>query len=121
MNTREIGHKYETLAANLLQQNGYQILERNFRCREGEIDLIALEGGYLVFIEVKYRKSEKSGLAATAVDGKKQKKICRVAQYYLMKNQIYADMSVRFDVAAADGERLHIIKNAFPYRGSGRF
>lgn len=121
MNKRETGDKYETLAAEVLQNNGYRILERNFRCREGEIDLIALEDGYLVFVEVKYRKDCKKGTAAAAVDIKKQKKICRVADYYLFKNRLYADASVRFDVAAIDGTEVHIIKNAFSYIGNVRF
>ena len=57
MNNRRTGSEYEARAAEYLTANGYRILERNFRCRQGEIDLIAQDGSYLVFVEVKYRSS----------------------------------------------------------------
>ena len=55
--SRQVGRHYEKVAEKCLESQGYQILERNFSCRRGEIDLIAREGGYLVFVEVKYRKT----------------------------------------------------------------
>ena len=66
----------------LLKKKGYRILEANFRCRFGEIDLIARDGAYLVFIEVKYRSSLKDGDSLEAVNRRKQRKIIRVAEYY---------------------------------------
>ena len=70
-------------AAAYLKKKGYRILEANFRCRFGEIDLIARDGAYLVFIEVKYRSSLKDGDSLEAVNRRKQRKIIRVAEYYL--------------------------------------
>lgn len=121
MNRRETGSRYEEITAKLLENQGFEILERNYRCRKGEIDLIAKESGYLVFIEVKYRRNSRKGFAAEAITEAKQKRICRVADDYLMRHGIFPDTGIRFDVAAIDGERLHILKNAFPYCGAVRF
>ena len=71
-NRRAIGTEYETLACEYLTRHGYQILCRNFRCRQGEIDIIARDRDYLVFIEVKYRRDEHEGDPAEAVDARKQ-------------------------------------------------
>ena len=103
------------LLAEYLEKQGYHILERNFRCRQGEIDLIAKDGKYLVFIEVKYRKNSSRGNAATAVDPRKQRNISRVAAFYLLKNHLSENTPCRFDVAAIDGDEVHIYKNAFEY------
>ena len=70
-NRRAIGTEYETLACEYLTRHGYQILCRNFRCRQGEIDIIARDRDYLVFIEVKYRRDEHEGDPAEAVDARK--------------------------------------------------
>lgn len=115
MNKRKTGTKYETFAAEYLEKQGYEILERNFRCRLGEIDLIARDGLYLVFIEVKYRKNTSCGSAATAVFSKKQQSISRVAAFYLLKKHLPESTPCRFDVAAIDGEEIQIYKNAFDY------
>ena len=76
MNRRKIGAAYEEAAAVFLEKNGVHILEKNFRCRQGEIDLIGRDGEYLVFFEVKYRKSADLGLPAEAVGAAKQRRIC---------------------------------------------
>ena len=86
MNNRAIGTDYEKRACEFLETQGFSVLERNFRCRQGEIDIIARDGTYLVFVEVKYRKTAGSGSPLSAVDFRKQKKISRVALYYLTKN-----------------------------------
>ena len=65
-NTRKTGARYELLAAVHLEKCGYHIIEKNYRCRIGEIDLVACDGAYLVFVEVKYRKNNKKGGAAAA-------------------------------------------------------
>ena len=116
MNKRRIGTVWEAAAAEYLTGVGYTILEKNFRCREGEIDLIAREGGYLVFVEVRYRKNTAKGHPLETVNLVKQRKICRVSQYYLMKNRILPDTPVRYDVAAVLGDEIKILKNAFPYQ-----
>ena len=76
-NRRQIGTEEEALAAVFLKAQGYEILEQNFRCRLGEIDIIARDGSALVFIEVKYRRNAAYGTPAEAVNLRKQQKICR--------------------------------------------
>ena len=76
---RKEGAYYENLVAEYLKTQGYEILEKNYRCRIGEIDLIAKEGETLVFVEVKYRRDDKMGNPKEAVDRKKQKKISMTA------------------------------------------
>lgn len=99
-NKRAVGMDYEQEAARYLEALGYRIRERNYRCRMGEIDLIAMEGGYLVFIEVKYRAGLHTGEPQEAVDYRKQKKICLAASYYCLVHQISMEQPCRFDVAA---------------------
>ena len=82
-NTRSTGSCYERKAADYLKQQGLFILRYNYRCRFGEIDLIARDGKYLVFVEVKYRKDNSSGYSLAAVNPAKQKTICKVARYFL--------------------------------------
>ena len=72
MNKRKTGAVYEERAAAYLIQHGFQILEKNFYCRQGEIDLVGIHGEYLVFVEVKYRKSKGKGLPEEAVTAAKQ-------------------------------------------------
>ena len=120
-NNRKVGDAQETRTVLELEKIGYKILQKNFRCRIGEIDIIALHKGYLVFIEVKYRKTNKSGYAAEAVTWKKQQIISRVADYYI-RIHCRKIPSCRFDVVALDGEAVTVYENAFEYipRGSGR-
>ena len=114
-NRRQIGTEEEALAAEFLEGRGYRIVERNFRCRLGEIDLIARDGSVLVFIEVKYRKTGAYGDPAEAVDYRKQKKISRVAEYYCWKKQ-KLNQPCRFDVICVLGQEIRHIVNAFDYR-----
>lgn len=118
-NKREVGALYEQLAGQYLEQQGYKILQYNYRCPIGEIDIIAREEEYLVFCEVKYRKTAKQGMPQEAVTIKKQKTISKCAQYYLMKHP-FGMTSVRFDVVAIDGsknqgETVTLIRNAFDF------
>lgn len=114
-NNRRMGSAYEQKAAEYLENLGYQVLEKNFSCRAGEIDLIAREGGYLVFIEVKYRTNQAMGLPQEAVDNRKQRRICRAAAFYCLKHGIGEMFPCRFDVAAFTGGSWTIIRNAFDY------
>ena len=84
---KEIGKLGEDLATKYLETLGYQIIERNFRCKVGEIDIIAKDKDYLVFIEVKYRKDNKKGIPAEAVNHNKRKKIIKATKYYIYKNR----------------------------------
>ena len=114
-NKRMEGSRYEQLAARYLEQKGMDVLELNYRCRTGEIDIIARDGGYLVFVEVKYRRDDKMGNPKEAVNRKKQKKISMTASYYLMRECGRMDIPCRFDVAAVLGEQIEVVKNAFEY------
>ena len=115
MNKRKVGAAYEEKAAAYLQSRGYFILCRNFFSRQGEIDIIAREGGYLVFIEVKYRKNGAKGDPAEAVTPAKQRVICRTADYYRLKKGYGEETPCRFDVVAVLGEEITLYKDAFPY------
>ena len=117
-NNRKVGEAQETRTVIELEKLGYKILQKNFRCRIGEIDIIALHKGYLVFIEVKYRKNTKAGYAAEAVTWKKQQVISRVADYYI-STHCTRFPSCRFDVAALDGETFKVYENAFEYIPKG--
>lgn len=114
-NTRNTGTCYERKAADYLKKQGLFILKYNYRCRAGEIDLIARDGQYVVFIEVKYRNINISGLSLEAVNPAKQRKICQVARYFLATEYCCMDVLCRFDVVGIDGNRIHWIKNAFEY------
>lgn len=115
MNKRKTGGAFEEQAAQFLEKQGLQILERNYRCRFGEIDLIARERKCYVFVEVKYRKGNISGNAAEAVTKMKQRRICRVAVYYLSTRCHSLELPCRFDVIGIDGEQLCWIPNAFDF------
>ena len=117
-NNRKVGEAQETRTVIELEKLGYKILQKNFRCRIGEIDIVALHKGYLVFVEVKYRKNTRSGYAAEAVTQKKQQIISRVADYYI-RTHCRKIPSCRFDVAALDGETFTIYENAFAYIPKG--
>lgn len=113
-NPREIGTVYENKAVLFLQEKGYQILERNFYSKHGEIDIIAKDKEYLVFVEVKYRHNSYEGAALEAVTPTKRKRLVQAAEYYLYKKH-YQNMEIpcRFDVIAFDGEEIVHILNAF--------
>lgn len=117
-NNRKVGDAQETRTVLELEKLGYRILIKNFRCRIGEIDLVALHKGYLVFVEVKYRKNAKAGYAAEAVTWKKQQVISRVADYYI-RTHCSKIPACRFDVAAWDGDVLKVYENAFAYIPGG--
>ena len=115
-NKRETGTRYEEQAAAYLRSLGYRILTHSFRCRLGEIDLVAEDHATLVFVEVKYRKDASSGHALEAVDLHKQQRICRVADYYRVRYRVPEDKNCRFDVVGVMGGQYTLIKNAFPYQ-----
>ncbi len=112
-NKRSTGAAYEDLAADYLRGKGYKIIGRNFHCRKSEIDLITRDGRYIVFVEVKYRKSPSSGVSLEAVDERKAARVRYAASVYLMINHYPGDMPVRFDVVGIDGDRITHIENAF--------
>lgn len=114
-NRRKIGAEAERQIKAYLTERGYVILEMNYRCRQGEVDIIARQGHYYVFIEVKYRSSGKYGMPEEAVGSGKQRRISRAALYYLYSHQLPDTTPVRFDVAAIYEQKIHYIQNAFDY------
>jgi len=117
MNTRSVGSRYEEIAAEYLKGQGYEILQMNFRTKSGEIDIVARDGSYLAFVEVKYRRTSGAGYAASAVNAAKQRQISRTAALYLIKNRLPEETPCRFDVVALDGGEVKLYKNAFSYCG----
>ena len=115
MNKRQVGKSVENTVCEYLEQNHVEIVERNYRCRSGEVDIIAKDEDYLVFIEVKYRSSLKYGSALEAVDKRKRAQICKVFNVYRMQKRLPYQVKVRFDVIGVDNEKISWIKNAFSY------
>ncbi len=113
-NNRRTGIRYEDIAADYLTKHGFLILDRNFQRRIGELDIVAMDGEVLVFLEVKYRSGDSYGRPEDAVGVFKQQTIRRMAQMYINVRHIPDDTTCRFDVIAIDGrgEVMHY-KNAF--------
>ena len=115
MNKRKTGADKEQLACEYLKMRGMRIVEQNFRCRMGEIDIVGYHNGYLVFVEVKYRSNTLCGTAFEAVDYRKQCQICKVADYYRMIHRKSNNTCVRYDVVAIQGEDISWMQNAFSH------
>ena len=116
---KEFGANGEDIAFDYLAKNGYSIINRNFTCRMGEIDIIALDDSQkdmeIVFIEVKTRRDARCGQPAEAVDLRKMRHIIRVAQFFIMMNKL-EQLNCRFDVIEIlHGDQINHIKNAFDY------
>lgn len=110
-----LGRKGEDRAADYLTQQGYRILERNYATPGGEIDLIALDGGAIVFVEVKTRTSDAFGAPELAVNARKQQRMIRAALGYIRYKRLH-QMPCRFDVVAispAKEREVELIRNAF--------
>ena len=107
-----LGRIGEKKAEKHLKSIGYKILEKNFTTDIGEIDLVAKDGEYIVFVEVKTRASNKYGLPSEAVNYKKRKKYENLASLYLQKNS-KLDCPCRFDVVEIIGKNINHIINAF--------
>ena len=105
-----IGIQAEEDALQFLLGNGLILVERNYRCRFGEIDLVMLHGRVLVFVEVRKRKSMNFGGAVQSVSFAKQSRLIKTARHYLMKYR--QPPACRFDVIAMEGDRCQWLKNA---------
>ena len=114
-NLRAVGTDKERLAADYLRENGYEILDMNYRIRQSEIDVIAKDDRMIVFIEVKYRKNTVCGMPREAVDYQKQKRISKAAAHYLLTHGLWERAPCRFDVIEILGSRIRHIQNAFDY------
>ena len=112
-----LGQEGEAIACTVLSKNGYRILERNFRNRLGEIDVIAQEKGHICFIEIKTRHILQCGSPFEAVSKFKQRQIVRVAKSYL-RSKRWEDRRCRFDVVGitvddSDQPKIEILQDAF--------
>ena len=121
--TTAIGRRGEDAAARHLESHGLQLLERNYRCRGGEIDLVMLEGNTLVLVEVRLRTSSEFGGAAASVGPRKQRRFMLAARHLMMTRPAYRTLQARFDVVALEagaqpGEtRVDWIRDAFRMGG----
>ncbi len=109
-NKQGIGSRAEEDALQFLLQEGLCLVERNYRCRFGEVDLIMLDCDMLVFVEVRKRKNMDFGGAAQSVSYAKQSRLIKTARHYLMKYR--QAPACRFDVIAMEGDRCQWLKNA---------
>lgn len=110
--THSAGRRGEDRAVAFLRASGYRILERNFRCKLGELDIIARDGDALVFVEVRTRSHGRQGSALEAVSAAKQRQVVRVASYYLASRRMES-APCRFDVVGITGERIELVRDAF--------
>jgi len=106
------GAEAEARAVALLVRRGYRIVERNFRCKSGELDVIAFDGDVLCFIEVRSRADARHGDAAEMIDRRKQNQVSRVALSFISLRNPQFDRS-RFDVVAITGDHVELIQDAW--------
>ncbi|HHV65209.1 MAG TPA: YraN family protein [Peptococcaceae bacterium] len=97
---KELGQMGESLAVAYLQEAGLRIIQQNYRCPKGELDIVARDGEYLVFVEVRTRTSAKRGTAEESISGKKAQKLKTLAAYYLLERGFKEWPPLRFDVVA---------------------
>ena len=101
-NTTILGRRAEDLACRHLEALGFQLLERNYRCRAGEIDLVMLDGTTLALVEVRSRSTSAHGGAAATVGARKQQRFIRAARHLMLTRPEYRNLAARFDVVAID-------------------
>lgn len=113
---RQIGQRQEAVAEQYLQQQGLATIQRNYQCRQGEIDLVMRDGETLVFVEVRFRKNADHGTAAETVDHRKQQKLLLAARHFLGQHTQYQQLYCRFDVLGIDNinpAQFTWLQNAF--------
>ena len=114
---KDTGNHAEAAACDYLQRQGLTLVERNYLCKRGEIDLIMRDGKDTVFVEVRYRRSDRFGSSAESVDWRKQAKLLATAEHYLQQHPKAAQSACRFDVVALTTEntqqKIHWITDAF--------
>jgi putative endonuclease len=110
--TRDQGQLGEERAVEHPRACGYSVIERNFRCRLGEIDIVTRDGDALVFVEVRTRTDGRRGTALETVTPAKQRRIARVAEVYLSMRRQHA-AACRFDVVGITGEHVELVRDAF--------
>jgi len=110
-----LGRRGENVSVKFLKKQGYKIMQTNYRCSVGEVDIIAKDNNVLCFVEVKTRKSQEFGLPEEAVDWRKQMKLAKVALTYLKEKKI-CEQDLRFDVVSVYPDHIKLIKDAFIVR-----
>jgi putative endonuclease len=115
MDSSTRGREAETRAWQYLESRGLRLLQRNYRSRRGEIDLVLQDQDSLVFVEVRFRRESRFGSGAESVDWRKQSKLIACAQHYLQNHPGIARQPCRFDVISVGGpeESIEWIRNAF--------
>ena len=115
MNRKLFGDYGENIASKYLAKNGYEIIQKNFRTKYGEIDIVAKENNTLVFVEVKTRENGKFASPFTAVGKNKQKHIIKASLCYLKNKKLLEKVRCRFDVVSITGNcnKIELIKDAF--------
>lgn len=118
-----LGERGEAAAAGLIQKKGFKILQKNYKCAFGEIDLVAEKDGRIRFIEIKTRSGKRFGDPAEAVDRQKQRKLIRLAEWYLKEHKL-GEPKVSFDVAAViwkagAAPEVRLIEDAFERQDEG--
>lgn len=116
MNTKKIGDEGENRVVNYLKNKGYRILERNWRTKEGEIDIIAQELETIIFVEVKTMPNATKDMLSKVLNYQKQQRIVKTSKRFLLKHREYNDKFIRYDVVVIDMQDLppvYHIQNAF--------
>ncbi len=119
VNKVQRGASAETAATQLLVAAGYRIIERNFRCKAGELDIVARDRDVLVFVEVRSRSDDAHGSAVEMIRRSKQRRVARVASYYLAAVQPVYD-ECRFDIVAITAGEAILLKDAFRVPSTAR-
>jgi putative endonuclease len=111
------GRRAEALAQHHLRQHRLRVVARNYRCRQGELDLVCLDGEIMVFVEVRYRRRDARVSAAESIDRTKQRRLRAAAAHFLASHRKHAARRCRFDVVTVTGQdpdiELHWLKSAF--------
>ncbi|NLZ81530.1 MAG: YraN family protein [Clostridiales bacterium] len=110
---RQKGKENEERAVIFLENLGFKILEKNYHCSFGEIDIIAKENKYLVFVEVKYRKNLNYGTPHEAIDLRKQRRIYQVAKFYMYSKGYSEEFPCRFDSVLILNDKIELIRHSF--------
>lgn len=117
--SQSLGQEAERQAAAYLTRQGLRLLARNYRCRMGEIDLIMQDRDSVVFVEVRYRRTDRYGSGAETVSAHKQQRLAKTALHFLKANRRFRHCATRFDVVSICGDiadlRFDWIRNALEY------
>jgi len=110
---RATGDRFEAAARRFLEARGLRVVQANFNCRHGEIDLVMRDGDTVVFVEVRYRRGQAFGGAAASVTAAKRRRVISAAHVWMAGRPYDARRPCRFDVLAFEGDRVEWIPNAF--------